>query len=242
MGVLKSIFILIAYIITGGIYLAFVIPVSLAFLPLRKHKKVFSFFVFGYMRWATNNALPFLQTLEITELIGKEKIKKSGIIISNHQSFFDGFVVMGNFPSVPLIKSSYKFNPLFAWIAALFDFVPLEFSPAGLSRADKLLRKHLKNNELIYICPEGTRSLDGKIQKFNSLAFKLANDMQLPIFPLVIKYSKPILSKNRASFAFGKKVEITIHVLDEMRPLKSENTAKFMQRVQTAVAEEFENM
>lgn len=242
MAVLKSIFILIAYIFTGGIYLAFVIPISLAFLPFGKHKKVFSFFLFGYMKWAVSSALPFLQVLEITEITGKEKVNKSGIIISNHQSFFDGFLVMGNFPSVPLIKSSYKLNPLFAWIAALFDFIPLNFSPAGLSKADAILRNRLKNNELIYICPEGTRSLDGKIQKFNSLAFKLSTEMQVPIFPIVIKYSKPILSKNRQSFAFGKKVKIKIHVLDEMHPEENENTAKFMQRVQTAVTNEFEKM
>jgi len=194
------------------------------------------------MKWAVKDPLPLFQVLEVTELIGKEKVGKSGVLISNHQSFFDGFLVMGNFPSIPLIKSSYKFNPLFAWIAALFDFVPLEFSPAGLSKADETLRNHLKNNELIYICPEGTRSLDGKIGKFNSLAFKIANDTQVPIFPVVIKYSRPILSKSRQSFAFGKKVEIKIHVLDEISPIGNENTAKLMQRVQTAVETEFEKM
>ena len=237
MGVLKAILAWTAYFITGGIFLAFVIPVSLAFLPFAKHKKVFSRFLFAYMKWFVHSALPFLRVIKITEISGAEKIGQSGIIVSNHHSFLDGFFVMGNFGGVPLVKSSYKFNPIFAWIAALFDFVPLEFSPAGLTNADKKLRKLLKNNELIYICPEGTRSSDGKLQKFQTLAFKIAIDANAPIFPVIIKYSKPIMSKTRESFVFGKVVEVKICVLDEMHPQESETTAKFMQRVHSAMSE-----
>jgi 1-acyl-sn-glycerol-3-phosphate acyltransferase len=228
--VFKSLFILIAYLFTGGIYLAFIIPVSLYFFPLKKHKKVFSRFLFAYMKWAVNSGLPFFQILEIKEFIGAEKVGKSGIIISNHQSFLDGFLVMGHFPSVPLIKSSYKFNPLFAWISLLFDFIPLKFTAQGLISADRNLRKRLNEDERIYICPEGTRSKNGKIGKFNSLAFKIAGDLQVPIYPIIIQYSKPILGKSRQSFAFGEKVEIKIRVLDEIYPAENENTAKLLKR------------
>lgn len=242
MGILKSILVWITYLLTGGIFLVFIIPVSLLFLPFGKHKKVFSHFLFGYMKWIVRCALPFLQVLKIVEFTGAEKIGKSGIIISNHQSFLDGFLVMGHFPSVPLIKASYKYNPLFLWVAGFFDFVALDFFPAGFFDADKKLRKHLKNNDLLYILPEGTRSSDGNIQKFQSLAFKIANDTQSPIFPVILKYSEPIMSKSRESFIFTRKVNVKIHVLDEIRPAENENTAKFIQRVYSTVVSHFDEI
>jgi 1-acyl-sn-glycerol-3-phosphate acyltransferase len=94
----------------------------------------------------------------------------------------------------------------------------------------------------VYICPEGTRSRDSKIKKFNSLAFKIANDMKMPIFPVVIYYSRPIMSKNLSSFAFCKKVEIKIHVLEAIIPQENETTAKLLTETQNLMETELEKM
>jgi len=238
-GILKSLFVLFAYLITGGIFLFFTVPVSLFFLPFAKHKKVFSKFLYGYMKWAVRDALKFFQVLEIKEITGQENIRKNVIVVSNHQSFLDGFIVMGHIPSVPLIKSSYKFNPLFAWVALLFDFVGIEFTPSGISNADKKIRELLEKGESVYILPEGTRSGDGKIQKFNSLAFKISNDINIPVLPVVVRYSNPIMSKQKGSFIFKEKIDVKINILEPIIPQENETTAKLLNRTQEAIERVF---
>jgi len=236
---LKSLLILFAYLITGTIFLLFTVPISLCFLPLKKHKNVFSKFLCGYMKWAVCDALKFFRVLEIKEITGMENIKKNVIVIANHQSFFDGFIIMGHIPSVPLIKSSYKFNPLFVWIAPLFDFVGIEYTVKGITKADEKIRELLKKGESVLILPEGTRSLDGKIKKFNSLAFKISNDMNIPILPICLHYSKPIMSKSCESFIFSRKTFVKIHILETIIPQENETTAKLLNRTREAVEKSY---
>jgi len=238
LGILKSFIVLFAYLITGGIFLFFAVPVSLLFLPLGKHKKIFSKLLCRYMSWAVKDALPFLQVLEVKEITGLQNVGKSGILITNHQSFLDSFLILGHVSCIPLIKSSYRFNPLFAWVSPLFDFVGMEYGTKGIAKADEKIRKLLKNKELIWICPEGTRSGDGKIKKFNSLAFRIANDLKTPIFPAVVYYSQAIMSKQKNSFIFSQKTEVKIHVLEAVSPMENETTAKLLSRVQSTVEEE----
>ena len=109
----------------------------------------------------------------------------------------------------------------------------------GITKADEKIRKLLKNKELVWICPEGTRNCDGKIKKFNSLAFRIANDLKTPIFPAVVYYSRAIMSKQKSSFIFSQKAEVKIQFLETITPLENENTAKLLNRVQKAVEEEF---
>jgi 1-acyl-sn-glycerol-3-phosphate acyltransferase len=236
-GILKSFIVFFAYLISGGIFLLFAVPFSLIFSIFGQHKKTFSKFLCKYMKWAVKDAMPFLQVIEIKEITGLQNIEKSGILITNHQSFLDSFIVLGHIPCVPLIKSSYKFNPLFAWVSPFFDFVGIEYTAKGIMKADEKLRNLLKNKELIWICPEGTRSSDSKIKKFNSLAFKIANDLKVPIFPALIRYSRPIMNKEKSSFIFSQKVEIKFHVLEAIVPQENETTAKLLNRAQTIMQE-----
>jgi|GEM_PF-2167334 len=241
-GILKSFIVLFAYLITGGIFLFFAVPVSLLFFPAGKHKKVFSKLLCKYMRWAVRDALPFLQVLEVKEVTGLQNVAKSGILITNHQSFLDSFLILGHIPNIPLIKSSYRFNPLFAWVSPFFDFVGMEYSTKGIAKADEKIRNLLKNKELVWICPEGTRSSNGKIKKFNSLGFRIASDLKTPIFPAVVYYSRVIMGKHKSSFIFSQKVNVKIHVLDAVIPLENETTAKLLSRVQKTIEEEFWRM
>ncbi|MCL2844007.1 MAG: 1-acyl-sn-glycerol-3-phosphate acyltransferase [Chitinivibrionia bacterium] len=241
-GILKSLFILLAYIFTGGIFLLFAVPVSLLFLPFGKHKKVFSAQLSKYMKWAVSDALKFFGVLEITQITGLENIRKNAILISNHQSFFDGFIVMGHIPSIPLIKSSYKFNPLFTWVALLFDFVSLKPTTKGVAEADKKIRKLIERGETICVFPEGTRSLDGKIKKFQSLAFKIAKDTDTAILPLVIHYSKPIMSKSGESFKFSEKVDVKISILPAICPKDFETTGRLLTKSQETVEKSYQQL
>jgi 1-acyl-sn-glycerol-3-phosphate acyltransferase len=191
------------------------------------------------MKWAVRDMLKFFNVLEVGEITGLENIQKNAIIIANHQSFLDGFIIMGHIPSVPLVKSSYKFNPLFVWVSTLFNFVEISYTPNGITKADEKIRNFLKNGESMLILPEGTRSFDGKIKKFNSLAFKISKEMNIVILPIVLHYSKPIMSKSRESFIFRKKICVKIRILEAIIPQENENTAGLLSRTREVIEKSY---
>jgi hypothetical protein len=50
------------------------------------------------------------------------------------------------------------------------------------------------------------------------------------------------MSKQKSSFILSQKVEVKIHILEAVIPQENETTAKLLNRVQTAVVEEFWRM
>jgi 1-acyl-sn-glycerol-3-phosphate acyltransferase len=59
--------------------------------------------------------------------------------------------------------------------------------------------------------PEGTRSPDGRVWKFNEGAFHLAIKAGVPVLPVVIEGSRDCLPKR--SWKFGPPLEILLRVL-----------------------------
>ncbi|MDR0303616.1 MAG: 1-acyl-sn-glycerol-3-phosphate acyltransferase [Chitinispirillales bacterium] len=194
------------------------------------------------MKWMVYDILSFFQVLKIKEATGLQNFHGTGIVISNHQSFFDGFLVMGHVPSVPLVKSSYKFNPFFNCVIMFFDFVEIDTTPTGIMKADEKIRRLLKSGQSVYICPEGTRNSDGKIGKFHSLAFKIAEDLKVPLFPIVIHYDRPILGKSGSSFIFSQKVDVKIHILESIIPQENQTSVQLLKEAHGIMKTEFEKM
>jgi 1-acyl-sn-glycerol-3-phosphate acyltransferase len=63
-----------------------------------------------------------------------------------------------------------------------------------------LCRREMENKSVIVCFPEGTRSLDGKLGRFYSGAFKLAVELDRPIVPLVIKGASGVMPKGSLIF------------------------------------------
>lgn len=60
--------------------------------------------------------------------------------------------------------------------------------------------------------PEGTRSKDGRIRKFNRGAFELAIKQRVPVLPMVLEGTQNCLPKN--SWVFDPGISIRLKVLD----------------------------
>ena len=71
-------------------------------------------------------------------------------------------------------------------------------------------RKRLANGMSLVIFPEGSRCIDGKLQRFKRGAFKLATDFNRPIVPVTIDGSFNIMSKKAHTINPGK-ITLTIH-------------------------------
>ena len=133
----------------------------------------------------------------------KNKIPSEGqyIIMMNHTSFADVFF------SIQPLQGKYTA------VLAAFNFdIPLwgrmlkRFNAVSVERKNKLKAiqsmkdaEHIINNlgYHIVIFPEGTRTLDGKLQRFKKGGFHMAINTQTPILPVVVKGGFEYKPKNR---------------------------------------------
>ncbi len=127
---------------------------------------------------------------------GKESIPLNGpyILCSNHASYLDGFII---FSSIPFKCSANLFfighakifeHPLVSWTvksAHLISIDPL----THLTEALQAARFVIKHKKIICVFPEGSRSIDGKVQEFKKGVGILAKELDIPLVPVYIKNS-----------------------------------------------------
>jgi 1-acyl-sn-glycerol-3-phosphate acyltransferase len=74
--------------------------------------------------------------------------------------------------------------------------------------------KYLEQKCSVIFFPEGTRSPDGRVGRFNDGAFHLAIKAQVPILPIAVEGSQGCLPKK--SWKFGKPSDVHVRVLQEV--------------------------
>ncbi len=139
---------------------------------------------------------------------------KSFIITSNHQSYFDIFVLLArldlDFRFIAK-KSLFKI-PFLGQSMKRLGYVPIDRE--NLRSALKSVKKStelLKNKTSILIFPEGTRSLDGSLSSFKKGGLNMfLKQGNMTVLPVVIKGTVNILRKNSLSIHLGRKVELHI--------------------------------
>jgi 1-acyl-sn-glycerol-3-phosphate acyltransferase len=102
--------------------------------------------------------------------------------------------------------------PLVGWMMKLSDDIPVNrkdphSGATMLLRALHVLEKHCS----VIFFPEGTRSPDGRVGRFNDGAFHLAVKAQVPILPIAIEGSYGCLPKK--SWRFGLPQTILLRLL-----------------------------
>jgi len=150
---------------------------------------------------------------------GKEHIKnnQSYVIIANHQSSYDIFLLFGwlGIDVKWVIKKELRNIPVFGYACEkggniLIDRSNNESARKSLNEAKK---KTVKGTSII-ILPEGTRSESGRLGEFKKGAFNMAFDLDLPVLPISISGTKNILPARSLSLFPGKAVMKIHHPLD----------------------------
>jgi 1-acyl-sn-glycerol-3-phosphate acyltransferase len=133
-------------------------------------------------------------------VIGYENLDplKPYIFVSNHASMFDiptVFVALkGNVNIV--FKKELTYVPIWGWALRYGHFIMIDRSNpreamASIERAAQSIRK----GSSVILFPEGTRTLDGKLQPFKRGAFSLAVKAGVPVVPLTINGTFTIMPK-----------------------------------------------
>ena len=141
--------------------------------------------------------LPFLTRVQLF-LLGawirrKNKIPndQTYIVMMNHTSFADVFFsiqpLKGKYTA---ILASFNFKiPIWGTMLRFFKAIPVYRKDKikaikAIKHAETII-KDLKYHVVIF--PEGTRTTDGKLQKFKKGGFHMAINTQVPIIPIAVK-------------------------------------------------------
>jgi 1-acyl-sn-glycerol-3-phosphate acyltransferase len=169
--------------------------------------------------WAKTVALFTLMRVKVN---GKEKVDKqqSYVIVSNHQSAYDIFALYG-FLGIDfrwVMKKELRKAFFIGWASDKVGHIFIDrSSPKAAFESIKEAKGKLVNGTSVVIFPEGTRSGSNKLRRFKSGAFKLAEELGLPILPVTIKDTYKIYGGGTFNINPGK---VQLYINDPIDPSK----------------------
>lgn len=175
---------------------------------------------------------------------GHSNIDSTGsyIYMSNHLSNFDIPVLLAYLPVQFrwLAKAELFKIPLFGYAMQRAGYISIDRS--NFRSAVQSLKKaaiNIRDGVSVLIFPEGTRSQDCNIQQFKKGGFVLAVDSGVPIIPVIIHGTWPIMPKKRILVKPGNVV------LEIAKPIKSSDYTRkskedLMEKVRNVLIESFE--
>lgn len=123
---------------------------------------------------------------------GKEHFDKHcpSLVTPNHTSALDIFLMYG-YMGVPfkwVMKGSLRKIPFVGWACEKCGFIFVDTStPAGAKQVVEDAMSAIRSGYHIFIFPEGTRTLDGKLGRLKKGAFVMAQETGAPVVPVTIK-------------------------------------------------------
>lgn len=152
---------------------------------------------------------------------GKENIDKEKryILVANHGSLFDILAIVSFYPGISWFGHERLLKvPLFGMILRMTDYVP--FKEPNYRNTKKMIEQLVSKSkyQTVAIFPEGTRTLDGKINPFYKGFIYLFRSSTLNILPVTLNGFYNLKPKNRFNIGFDSRLEVVIH-----KPISREN-------------------
>jgi len=182
-----------------------IILIPFAFLRLRRVVRLLMSF------WAKSVFLIIGKKLHVE---GQERIQKNGkyILIANHSSLFDIMAIISFFPGVSWFGHERLLKiPVFRQILKMTDYVPMKKASIKNTKEmiDQLIMK--SKGHTIAIFPEGTRTLDGKVNEFFRGFIHVLRASEINVLPVTLNGFYVLKPKNRFYINFSSRICVTIH-------------------------------
>ena len=165
---------------------------------------------------------------------GRDNIdmKQSYVVIANHQSAFDIFVLYGflNIDFKWVMKHELRKVPGIGIGCEKVGHIFIDRRDHDAAIKSLIIAKEkIVNGTSIIFFPEGTRSSDGIIRDFKKGAFRMALDLDLPILPVTLIGTKAILP-NKTLDLFPGKVLMNIHKPISVKAYSHESINELIQK------------
>ncbi len=171
---------------------------------------------------------------------GVENLPRAGtcVYVANHQSNIDPaalFVVLP--PRIALLGKKEVFSlPILGRGLRLANFVPVDrANPDAAKESVERALAYVRNGTTFLVFPEGTRSPDGRLQRFKHGVFVLAIRAGVPIIPITVDGGDSLMPKRKWELRPGT-FRITIHPPVSTAGLTLEDRALLARRVRAVVA------
>ncbi len=210
---------------TKPTYIAYQVYKYLILVPIFAAETVF-FTIFTWLfsffsaRLAGKSAVAWAKVMQWltpmpVKVVGMQNIdkKQSYVVVSNHQSAYDIFVIYGSLPVDFrwIMKKELRDAPVLGFACEKCGHIFIDRSSARAAYGSiQEAKRKLVNGTSVVIFPEGTRSGTRQMGPFKHGAFKMAMDLGLPILPISIKDTYKVMPSGLASLGPGK-TQLTIH-------------------------------
>jgi 1-acyl-sn-glycerol-3-phosphate acyltransferase len=147
---------------------------------------------------------------------------RSSVIVCNHLSYLDPILLISLFPKHKTIVKGIFFKiPVFGWMLKTSGYIPSSvggMASSGIIENMERMGDYLSSGGNLFIFPEGTRSRNGKIGKFNDGAFKIARRFGAPITVLRIKNTNGLFAPGKFLFNTCNPNTIEVRLIEDLNP------------------------
>jgi 1-acyl-sn-glycerol-3-phosphate acyltransferase len=171
-------------------------------------------------------------------VFGKENIKKGEryILVANHASLFDIVAITSFYPGISWFGHERLLKvPLFSSLLKIMDYVPFKEPTYRNTKQmiDQLINK--SKYQSVAIFPEGTRTLNGKINQFYKGFIYLFRTRDIEILPVTLNGFYKLKPKNRFYINFDSKLDVVIHKPIKREDLIGKNDCEIIEAVKTVI-------
>ena len=165
-------------------------------------------------------------------------LRNNYFFVPNHESALDIPLVFASIPMhvVSVAKIELSRIPFFGWsmIAGGHFFVDRSNHNKAMRSIEKARISMKKNPRSVFLFPEGTRSLNGKVGRFKKGGLKLAIDLGVPIVPI------GIIGTNKFQFNLKKgrnigNIELNIGKPIQTKKIKEKELSSFVEDLREKV-------
>ena len=172
------------------------------------------------------------------EVIGRENIpSEPAVYAANHSSALDIPLVYSNLPMQFRIMAKIELfrYPFMGWHLTRSGQIPIDEKELNLAGVKKAI-KTLKNGMSLMVFPEGGRTPDGEIKKFQSGAFFMAIKAGVPVVPMAIVGAFEMLKMNTYVIHRGR-LQLVIGKPISTEGYSSRDMEKLAEKVKAAIEE-----
>lgn len=154
------------------------------------------------------------------------------ILLANHASMFDIVAIMAFYPSASWFGHERLLRiPLFKQMLLMTDYIPMRISNVTNTREMIHTLEEKARTNTVVIFPEGTRTLDGKLNSFYRGFIHLLRVSGNQILPVTLNGFYKLKPKNRFYINFGTKLGVVIHPPIEGEKLVPSSDREIMDRI-----------
>lgn len=191
--------------------------------------------------WARLNMRVSMMTVDV-EGADKVDADQSYVVVANHQSLVDIYVLYGCLPMDIkwVMKQELRAVPVLGIACEMMGHILIDRTNTEAAvKSINDARERIRNGISVVFFPEGTRSRTGELGSFKKGAFRLAQELSLPILPVTIHDSNQVLPSDTTHIVPGR-VRLQIHDPVPTTGLTAQDAGKLTSEVRELIRESLE--